>query len=315
MNISNVQGQDWYKIISGNSDNKLIPFGSEMSGGAGEIDFSKVPEIPNRDKFVLNLPASETIYKRQEFSADEGMAEGCAYCYTYMERVLDLGSGISFISTSNDGYFIINADKEQRTFGKSGANMNDIAHAVEETWERIERSLEQTTVSGSLSGSVTENGHTVGGSLDFSMQSTVYRYLSVSETKGSVAYKNGAISVYREKAISFREVYNRCAMFLAEAFGEKSADMFLDEKKFSEFFGKPDNDEKNSPKDPEQKHSASETQLGKLREFMEKKLSDVRKKDPDCRSLKIFADTYSKLKAYDFTDIASLVEKMLSAEQ
>ena len=47
---------------------------------------------------------------------------------------------------------------------------------------------------------------------------------------------------------------------------------------------------------------------------MERNLSAVRKKDPDCRSLKTFADTYSKLKAYDFPEIASLVEKMFAAE-
>ena len=314
MNITGVQGQDRYKNISVNSDNKFVSFGSEMVGKSEEIDFSKAPALANRDRFVLTLPAVETIYKRQEFVTDESMAEGCAYCYTYMERVMESGSGVNIISTSNDGYFIINADKDQRTFGKSGAVMNDIAHAVEETWERRERSLEQTTVSGSLSGFVTENGHTMGGSLEFAMQSTVYRYLSVSETRGSVEYKNGAMSVYREKAISFREIYNKCAMFLAKAFGEKSTDMLLDEREFSELFGNPDGEEKTFSHKPEQKRGTPETKLSKLKEFMEKNLSDVRRKDPDCRSLQIFADTYLKLKAYNFTDITLFAEKMFAAD-
>ena len=303
MNITSIQGQDWYKFVSGNSDDKLVPFGSARNGEAEKIDFSKAPAPANKDKFVLNLPTVETIYKRQEFSTDDSMAEGCAFCYTYMERVLNFGSGDRIISKSNDGYFVINTDKDQRTFGRSGADMDDIDHAVEETFECRLRSLEQTTVSGSLSGSVTENGQTVGGSLGFAMQSTLYRYLSVSETKGMVAYKNGAMSAYRERAVSFREVYNRCAMFLAEAFGENSADMLLGDKEFSELFEK-----------PEQKREALETQLGKLREFMKKNLSAVRQKDPDCSSLKIFENTCSKLKTYDFPDIASLAEKMFAAE-
>lgn len=246
-----------------------------------EIDFSKAPALSNRDRFVLNLPSSETIYKRQEFVTDESMAEGCAYCYTYMERVMEFGSGARLISSSNDGYFVINTDKDDRTFGKSGADMDDIAHAVEETWERIERSLEQFGISGGLSGSFTKNGHTVGGSFGFDIQGTIYRQLSVSETKGSVSYKDGAAGVYREKAISYREIYNMCASFLAEAFGEKSTEL----------------------------HDAP---LDKLREFIEKHLSGVRQNDPDCGSLKAFEDTYSKLKEYDLTDIASFMEKMFA---
>ena len=309
MNIANLRGQGLCKITTGNSydsawknltDPERVKRRAEMAERAEETVIPKAPERLNKDKFVLNLPAVETIYKRQEFSTDERMAEGCAYCCTYMERVLNFGSGAKIISSSYDGYFVINTDRDQRTFGKSGADMDDISHAVEETWELRTRSLEQTTLSGSLSGSVTKNGRTFGGSLGFEMQSTVYRYLSVSETKGMVSYKDGSIGAYREKEISYQEIYDMCAKFLAEAFGEKSADML------------PDGDEKNSPKNPEQKRGVPESQLGKLREFIEKNLSAVRKKDPDCKSLKIFEDTYSKLKAYDFTDIASLVEKMFA---
>ena len=322
MKITSVQGQDMHKIISGKfyddhrklTNNELSQHRPAKTGRTEKPDFSKAPSLSNRDKFVLNLPASETIYKRQEFTTDERMAEGCAYCYTYMERVLDFGSGLMAVSRSSDGYFVINADKDKRTFSKSGAVMNDIAHAVEETWERRERSLEQTTVSGSLSGSFTKNGHTFGGSLEFAVQNTVYKYLSVSETRGMVAYKNGAVSAYREKAVSFREIYNRCAAFLAKAFGEKGEDMLLDERDISELFDKLNDEEKTFSEKPEQKRGAFETKLGKLREFMERNLFAARQKAPDSGSLKIFEDTYSKLKTYDFSDIASLVEKILAAE-
>ena len=214
MSITSVQGQNLNNVISGRSNDKFVPFGSERKN-SNEVDFSKSATLPNRDRFVLNLPTSETIYKRQELTTDESMAEGCAYYSSYTERVMEFGSGGRLISTSNDGYFLINTDKYQQTFGKSGADMNDIDHAVEETWERIERSFEHTEVSGSLWGSVNKNGHIVGGGFGFTMQSTVYKELSVSETKGSVSYKDGAVGAYMEKAMSFREIYNRFIEFWA----------------------------------------------------------------------------------------------------
>lgn len=216
MSITSVQGQGLNNIISGRSGDKFVPFGSERKN-SNEVDFSKSATLPNRDKFVLNLPTTETIYKKQELTTDKSMSEGCAYYSSYTERVLEFGSG-TLTSISNDGYFVINTDKYQQTFGKSGADMNDIDHAVEETWERIERSLEQTEVSGSLSGLVWKNGHLVRGSLGFTMQSSIFKELSVSLTKGSVSYKDGAMSAYREKAMSFREIYNMSMEFWAAFF-------------------------------------------------------------------------------------------------
>ena len=211
MSITSVQGQNPYNVISGKPADKMVPFGSERKNSE-ELDFSKSAALPNRDKFVLNLPTTETIYKRQELTTDKSMAEGCAYYSSYTERVLEFGSG-TLTSISNDGYFVINMDKYQQTFGKSDADMNDIDHAVEETWERKERSLEQTMVSGSLWGLAQKNGHIVGGGFGFNLQSSVYKESSASVTKGSVSYKDGAMSKYLEKAMSFREIYNMSIEF------------------------------------------------------------------------------------------------------
>ena len=280
------------------------------------VDFSTAKNFANADKFVLNLPTSETVCKRTEFVTDERMGEGCAYCYTYMERTLTFESekyGITTMShSSSDGYFVINLDKSSQTFGKSGADMNNIEHAVEETWERRERTLEQSTISGSLSGAVTGNNGTVGGSLEFAAQNTLYKYSSVSAAKGTIAYKNGGLGSYREVATSSREIYNKCAVFLAEAFGEKSSDLVLSGSAFNELFGEPDGDGKAFSENAAQKLENLSKQLSSLKEFMEKNLSAVRKKDPDCGSLKAFEDTYLKLGTYKHSDITSLVEKMLA---
>lgn len=285
----------------------------EPAGRRGERVEFKSERPVNADKFVLNLPTSEVVYKRQEFVTDESMGEGCAFCYTYMERTLLFEKGgITFMSGgSRDGYFVLNADKNDSTFGSSGACLNDIGKAVEETWERIERSLEQTTVSGSLSASVTSNGQTAGVSAAFAAQSTMYKYSSAKVTAGTVAYKNGAVGKYLGSSLSTREIYNKCAVFLAEAFGEKSSDLVLSEKAFNELFGKSD-DEKTSSDKTVQKRENLKNQLDRLKDFMERNLSAVRKKDPDCGGLKSFADTYSKLSAYQYSDIASLAEKIFA---
>ncbi len=279
---------------------------------AEKIDFSNARKPSNSDKFVLNLPTSETIYKRKEFVTDERMGEGCAFCYTYMERTLTFGSGkygtATFSSRDSGGYFIINSDKTDLTFGESGADMNNIKHAVEETRERRDRTLEQSAISGSLSGIITGNDRTIGGSVGFAVKNTVYKYSSVRETKGAVAYKNGGAGFYREKAMSSREIYNRCAVFLAEAFGEENSDLVLDDKDFKELFGK--RDEKTFSEISLQK---LDNQLSRLKKFMEKNLAAVREKDPDCGSLKTFADTYLKLGTYKYSDIISIAEKMFAA--
>ncbi len=159
-----------------------------------KVEAANYAKPANTDKLVLNLPKSETVYKRQEFVTDERMGEGCAFCYTYMERTLTFaGEKYGALTLKSDGgYFIINADKTKQTFGKSGSEMKDIGHAVEETWERRDRALEQSTVSGGIAGD--------GGSVGFVGQSTTYRYSSVSETKGTLAFKNGETGSYRGTA-------------------------------------------------------------------------------------------------------------------
>lgn len=309
------------RINSVNTDSHAIWNSSTAAVKTEKVEFSKAEKFANADRFVLNLPASEAVCKRTEFVTDERMGEGCAFCYTYMERTLSFGNGEYGISTvscsSSGGYFAINFDKDARTFGKSGADMNDIEHAVEETREHINRTLEQSTISGSLSGAVTGNGQTVGGSLGFAVRNTSYKYSSAGTTQGAVAYKNGGTGNYRGVSMSSREIYNKCAVFLAEAFGEKNSDLILSDRAFNELFGKPDSsngDEKASSKDAAQKHENLGKQISKLREFMEKNLAAVRQKSPDCGSLKTFADTYLKLGTYKYSDITSLVEKMFSAE-
>ncbi|MDE7302707.1 MAG: hypothetical protein K2N60_05240 [Oscillospiraceae bacterium] len=301
-----------------NTDSHAVWNSSTAAVKTETADFSNVKKIANADKFVLNLPTSETVCKRTEFVTDERMGEGCAYCYTYMERTLTFESekyGISTISSgSTGGYFVINLDKNAQTFGKSGADMNNIEHAVEETWERKDRALEQSTISGSLSGAVTGNNQTVGGSLGFAAQIQTYKYLSASTTKGTVAYKNGGVGNYREIAVSSREIYNKCAVFLAEVFGEKSSDLVLSDRAFNELFGELNGDEKTFSGNAAQKCENLQKQLSMLKEFMEKNLASVRQKDPDCGSLKTFADTYLKLGTYKYSDITSFVEKMLTSE-
>lgn len=301
-----------------NTDSYAVRNSNTSAVRTEEADFLNTKKFANADRFVLNLPTSETVYKRTEFVTDERMGESCAYCYTYMERTLTFESekyGISTVSSSSTGgYFVINLDKNAQTFGKSGADMNDIEHAVEETLERKNRALEQSTISGSLSGEITGNYQTVGGSLGFTVQNTTYKYSSAGITKGTVAYKNGGAGNYREIAVSSREIYNKCAVFLAEAFGGKSSDLVLSDKAFNELFGELNGDEKTLSKNAAQKCENLANQLSRLKEFTEKNLAAVQQKNPDCGSLKTFADTYLKLGTYKYSDITSLVEKMLAAE-
>lgn len=308
------------KINNMNIDSQTVWNSNTTAVKTEKVEFSSAEKLANEDRFVLNLPVSETVCKRTEFVTDERMGEGCAFCYTYMERTLTFGNGeyeTSTVSRSSGGYFAINFDKNARTFGKSGADMNDIEHAVEETREHINRTLEQSTISGSLSGAVTGNGQTVGGSLGFAVRNTSYKYSSAGTTQGAVAYKNGGAGSYRGVSMSSREIYNKCAVFLAEAFGEKSSDLILSDRAFNELFGKSDSDndsEKASSKDAAQKRENPDKQLSRLREFMEKNLNAVRQKASGCGSLKTFADTYLKLKTYKYSDITLLAEKMFAAE-
>lgn len=301
------------RVNNANINSQAIWSSNTAASKTEKVEFSTAERFANADRFVLNLPNSETVSQRTEFVTDESMGEGCAFCYTYMERTLNFESEkyrISAVSSSSGGYFAINFDTNARTFGKSGADMNNIEHAVEETLERKDRSLEQSIISGSLSGAVTVNGQTVGGSLEFAEKNTVYKYSSAGTTNGTVSYKNGGIGNYRETAMSSREIYNKCAVFLAKAFGETRSDLILSEKAFNELFGKPDGDEKNVSDNEAQKRENLVKQLSSLKEFMEKNLAAIQEKYPDCGSLKTFADTYLKLGTYKYSDITSLAEKM-----
>lgn len=260
-----------------------------------------------KDFLLLNPPVSETVYQRKEFVTDDSMAEGCAYCYTYMEKTIKFADGgtFSIISDRSDGYWCINMDTSSRTFGKSGADMNDISHAVEETWERRELSVSRSTLTGSMSDTVVGDYYTVAGSLDFAAESTAVRYSSASYTKGTVAYKNGGVKAYGEGTMSTREMYNRCAVFIAGAFGEKTSDLILSDRDFNDLFG----NLTYGKKDPS-KNEAAKNQLAKLREYMESRLSEVRRKKPGSSSLKIFADTCHRLEANKYSDITALITKI-----
>ncbi|MCM1022749.1 MAG: hypothetical protein NC395_01660 [Prevotella sp.] len=304
--------------IDGANINSGLVWSSDTAVRRGEkVDFADPAKPANADRFVLNLPAAETVYKRQEFTADESMGTGCAFCYTYMERTLEFENGgkLTIVSDkSEDGCFVINSDKDGRTFAGSGVDMDGISRAVEETWERTERSLEQAAASGSLSGTVSGGGFAAGGSLGFAAQASLYRHSSVRETKGAVSFKNGGTGVYRENAVSSRELYNKCAVFLADAFGAKSAGLVLGEKAFNELFGEQDGGGETVSESGALKREKLNSRLDSLKEFMEKSLADVRRKDPGCGSLKAFADTRLKIGKYKYSDIVSLAEKMFAAE-
>lgn len=294
-----------------NNNGSVMIWSSDNSVRKGEkIDFANTSKPANADRFVLNLPISETVYKRQEFVTNEKMGEDCAYCYTYMERTLNFGD-FTISSSSADGYFVINKDGQK--FGKSGADMNNIEHAAEETIERINRALEQSSLSAGMSGAVTENGQTASGSLEFEMRNTVYKYSSVSETKGAVSYKNGGKGIYRVRAATNREIYNKCAVFLAEAFGKNGSELLLSKSAFNELFRIYGKDEKTVNGNAEQKRENTVKPLENLRRFMENNLAEVRENYPDCGSLKTFADTCLKLGEYEYSGIASVVEKMFAA--
>lgn len=294
-----------------NNNSSAVIWSSENSVGRGEkINFSNASRPANADRFVLNLPISETVYKRQEFVTDEKMGEDCAYCYTYMERTLDFG-GFTVSDRSSGGHFVINMDGQK--FGKSDEDMNNIDRAVEETREHINRTLEQSLLNVGLSGSVTANGQTAGGSLEFALRNTVYRYSSVSETKDAVSYKDGGKGLYLGRAATNREIYNKCAVFLAEAFGKNGSELLLSKSAFNELFGADGEDKKTVRDISAQKRQNTAKPIENLRRFMENNLTEVRENYPECGSLKTFSDTCLKLGAYGYSDITSAVEKMFTA--
>lgn len=192
--------------------------------------------------------------------------------------------------------------------------MNDIGHAVEETWEVRERSLQQSTLSVSEVNAMIADGKTFGSAFGYVEQTTSYKYAGASITEGTVEYKNGGLGKYRENAISSREIYNKCASFLAEAFGEKSSELTLSDKAFDALFGKLGGDEKTFTEKAAQRRENLDKQLERLRRFMDGKLTAIRENDPDNSSLNVFADTCLKLGAYKYSDISALVKKMFADE-
>ncbi|MDE6593049.1 MAG: hypothetical protein K2K57_08300 [Oscillospiraceae bacterium] len=298
----------------------------------GKGDLVNLKELGNTDILVLSMPTSESVYKRTEFVNDKSTGEGCAYCYTYMEKTLtfeDEEHGTySLTFSSTESHFIINMDDFSRTFGKSRSDMNDISHAVEETWEYTERSFEQTTVSGRLSEMINEaNGQASGTNIVFAAQSSAYKRTTASVTKGTVAYKDGSMGWYRENAMSNREIYNNCAVFLAEAFGDDSPIPVMGEKEFNELFAKAACNEKKPLDNANNADSADKTVAAKpkstqekreellysLNKFMERNLAAVRKKAPHSVGLKAFEKTYLEIGTYKYSEITSLLEKMFSS--
>lgn len=191
MNVNNINNNGSPIVWSSNSS---FPQRGE------KVDFSKSVRPANADKFVLELPSSETVYKRSELVTGEKMGDGCAFCSTYTEKTLDFGN-TSVSVTSSDGYFVINTEGQK--FGKSGADIKNIRQAAEETLERINRSSEQSTLKVDLSADAEVNGNTAKASLEFAMRNAVYRYSKASATKGNILFKNGGIGIYRENALKY----------------------------------------------------------------------------------------------------------------
>lgn len=282
-----------------------------------QVQLSEIKDA-NLDNVTLLIPKTETIYRRKEFVTDERYAEGCATCYTYIQRTLtfDDGKGGTFTWGGlgvKDTIWTTNP-KGDRTFAQSGVNMNDISHAVEETWEVRERSLQQSAFSISEVRAMTANGKTLGDAFGYTEQTMSYKYASASITEGTVKYKNGAVGSYSETALTKREIYNKCAVFIAEAFEEDSSELTLSDSAYNKLFGKIGGDEKTFSTNMAQRREYLTDRLNKLQELMEKNLSDIRKNYPDSKGLQSFEDTCLKLGQLDNRDITSLVLKLLAEE-
>lgn len=289
---------------------ELHPWVTRIGGKSTSGEKSQNPDKPaNKDMLILEIPDSETIYRRTEFIGGTGAAEGSAVCRTYMERTLNFEDGTNITLRGTDSYFSFGFDEHPREFGKSGSQMMEISYAVQETWTYKERSLEQSRIIAALSGVVSVNGQTVGGSAAYAQQSMAYKSSTVSVTKGTVDYKNGKVGNYTETALSNREIYNKCAVFLGEAFGENTSDMVLSEKDFNSLFERAADDERKLSDNAVQKR---QNLIDGLNRFFERNLAAVRKKSPACESLQVFEDTYMKLETYKYSEITALLEKMFS---
>lgn len=174
------------------------------AGSKGEtVDFSKSTRPANADKFVLQLPSSEVVYKKSELFTGGKLGNDTAFCSTYSERRIDLGGGSVLSVSHSDGYFVLNPEGQK--FGKSGEDISNLSHAVEETFEHITRSAETAALDVEMSSEVTENGRTSAAYLKFALRNAVYRYSKAGNTKGSVLFKNGGSGFYGENAFKFRQ--------------------------------------------------------------------------------------------------------------
>lgn len=171
---------------------------SDLSGGNRQKVELKTEPPKNMDKFVLHLPTAEVVYKRKELN------DGCLKTYSESVKIFENMKGGSLISfnCNRDFMFLLTEGKAgERTFSKSGEALKDINSAVEETVEYRYRTLETSTLNAAVMS---------GGSvLKFTAQNTAYKSSSVSETNGTVSYKNGGESVYRETSASIREIYKK----------------------------------------------------------------------------------------------------------
>ena len=179
---------------------------SDLSGGNRQRVELITEPLKNMDKFELHLPTAEVIYKKKELDDD------CLKTYSASVKFYEGLKGGSLITLggSRDAIFLLTEGKSgDRTFSKSGAALKNINNAVEETWEYRYRTMETSTVNAAIMS---------GGSvLKFTAQNTAYKYSSVSETNGTVSYKNGGESVYRETAASIREIYKKYEAILLQS--------------------------------------------------------------------------------------------------
>lgn len=274
-------------------------------------EIKDITEMKNYDKLVLHIPKTETIYRRKELVNDATMGKDCATCYTYVQKTLtfDDGKGGTFDwvgSGTSDCIWMTNPTGD-RTFSKSTVNMSDISHAVEETWEVRERSLEKTTYTVAEIQEMSKNGQSFKSIFGYSEQTTSYKYASAAITEGTVQYKDGATAAYRETAVSSREIYNKCISYIGAAFGDDTSDMTLSDTEYNELFGKTSGNEKSFSSNSARKRESRDKHLGQLRDYMNGKLNAIHKNDPNSIFLQSFRSTYENLHTVKASDIAALV--------
>lgn len=279
--------------------------------GTKITEVHRIDELKNADKLVLHIPKTETIYTRKELINDATMGEDCATCYTYVQKTLtfDDGKGGGFQWKSNgtlDCIWMMNPNGD-RTFSKSTVNMSDISHAVEETWEVRERSLEQSTFTVAQIQEMYKNGQSFRSIFGYSEQTTSYKYASAAITEGTVKYKNGAEAAYRETALSSREVYNKCISYIGAAFGEDTSDMKLSDTEYNKLFGKTSGNERSFTASAAQKRDERNKRLEHINKYMSEKLNTIRKTDPNSIFLQSFTSTYNRLQTVKATDIAAIM--------